>query len=180
MTQFLAKPSKRATSIFVKKALLSQRNCEFQVGFFFVSWLKSSKQACVKLFKSIRFNLVQSLRLTDFSNRQKRGVVFWDHHSFCYIKVHFNAFYSCCYYKCPVLFFTQDTPSVVLAWKQATVQAIYSKYCKDSNESHTFTDWADWAVWAVLKISVILLKYPTFSHFYELKKGKIRVSAIKS
>ena len=60
---------------------------------FSVSWLKSSTQACVKLFKSIRFNLVQSLRLTDFSNRQKRGVVFWDHHSFCYIKVHFNGFY---------------------------------------------------------------------------------------
>ena len=147
---------------------------------FFLNWLKSSTQACMKLFKSIRFNLVQSLRLTDFSNRQKRGVVFWDHHSFCYIKVHFNGFYSCCYYKCPVLFFTQDTPSVVLAWKQATVKAIYPKYCKDSNESHTFTDWADWAVWAVLKISVILLKYPTFSHFYELKKIKIRVSAIKS
>jgi hypothetical protein len=70
-----------------------------------------------------------------------------------------------------VLFFTQDTPSVVLAWKQATVKAIYPKYYKNSNESHTFTDWVNWAdladlaVWPVQKIYAVFCFWRFFSTF---------------
>ena len=60
-------------------------------------------------------------------------------------------------------------------------KVIHHKYYKNSNACTFALVWADWAVRAVLKISALLLKYPTFERFFSgfhvQNNYKIRVSA---
>ena len=51
------------------------------------------------------------------------------------------------------------------------VYITYPKYCKHSIEFVLMLFWADWAITVVLKISSILLNYPTFEVFFHIFMG---------